>query len=542
MNKKSNKNLLLATCGLLLSALSSCGDNSSNEVNKDKYSKFESISYESIEEISEISKWQGEVKKDGNNNDDPVDNGLVKCQFYTLKINDIDVPVYSTRCALGTHSYAWIDVESAENVYLDVKLNMKNKHDRVVVLPESNGIEASLNGKEVSAVLNKLGSFSFAFDRKVDEALTIFVALKEESVVPTGYEKVIIEPGRYHLGDTSFENTKTLYYFKKGNYELSSIVIPNESKVYFEPGTYIYVTPEDNKDNHAAIESFGTSDIEVYGRALFDFSACQGGDAKVKGVFNFINIDKARFTGVVSINSNNWSLCFTNSNDVVVEGNMLLGYRTYSDGIMMSDCQDCLIRNNFVRTGDDAIEVKSTGSEGTSNMIYEYNAVWTDKARGYGCIYESNKNVKNVVFRNNSIGFALPTWSPILGCCTINMGTRRATIWEDVYFKDIEVYIAYNALINISLRDDTGNGVDGGTCKNIYFQNITAYRAYGYAVSVTVHRGSTLGKIYIDNLKYNDKDFKPSDLNNENEVNVSHYNSSWSKTSNIKVNSLSESE
>lgn len=536
MNKKINKKLLLASCGILLCGLSSCGD--SNNTNKDKYSNFENIVYESIADVNDILKWQGEVKKDGNNNDDPVENGIIKCQYYTLTINEKEIPVYSTRCGMGTHSFAWIDVESAENIYLDVELNLKNRHEKVVVLPESKGIEATLSNNKVSAVLNSLGSFSFAFDRKQDEALTIFVAKKEDCIIPDGYNKVVIEPGKYHLGETSFEDSETVYYFKKGNYELSSIYAPSNSKLYFEPGTFISVIPEDNKDNHSAIESRGTTNVEVCGRALFDFSACQGGDAKVKGVYNFMNVDTGRFSGIVTINSNNWSLCYTNSNDITVETNMLLGYRTYSDGIMMSDCQNCLVRNNFVRTGDDAIEVKSTGSEGTQDMIYEYNDVWTDKARGYGCIYESNKNVKNVIFRKNTIGFALPTWSPILGCCTINMGTRRATVWEDVYFKDIEIYISYNALINVSLRDDTGNG-DGGTCKNIYFENITAYRAYGLAVSVTVHTGSTLGKIYIDNLKYNDKEFKASDLNSD-DVSINHYSSSWSKTSNIKVNTLIE--
>ena len=241
------------------------------------------------------------------------------------------------------------------------------------------------------------------------------------------------------------------------------------------------------------------------------------------------------FSGITSINSNSWSVCFTDCDNILVEELMLLGYRTFSDGIMMSDCQDSLIRNNFVRTGDDAIEVKSTGSEGTSNMIYEYNAIWTDKARGYGCIYEANNSVKNVVFRNNSIGFALATWTDDLGCCIVVMGDRRTTTWEDIHFENIEIYISYHALVNVTLEDSLGNGVNGGKAKDIYFENITAYRSYGLAARILVQNGSTLGKVYLDNIRFNDKLLQESSLSNKDEVSVVHYSSSWAK-SNLKIN------
>ena len=173
------------------------------------------------------------------------------------------------------------------------------------------------------------------------------------------------------------------------------------------------------------------------------------------------------------------------------------------------------------------------------NLIYEYNAVWTDKARGYGCIYECNNSVKNVVFRNNSIGFALATWADFLGCCVITMGNRRTTTWQDVHFENIEVYISYHAIINITLEDSLSNGIDGGKARDIYFENITAYRAYGLALRIYVQSGSSLGKVYLDNIKYNEHKLEESDLTSES-VSILHYNPSWSITSNVKVNSLTE--
>ena len=515
-----------------------CDDESTQQ--KDGLSKFNAISYQGVQSVSDIELYHSDVRKNGGNNDDPVENGIINCPFYALKVNGIDVPVYSTRCGESVHSFTWIDVDASEtDIKLNIELSLKNSHKSVVVLPESSGIAATLEGKSVTAQLNKTGSFSFAFDKKPEEALTIYVAKEEKLDKPSDYSMVEFSPGAYNSADTTFVEQNTVYYFKKGIYDISSISLPSNSILYFESGTYVNVVPESAKDNLSAIRSHDTENIEICGRALFDFSQCQGGDAKVKGVYTFIDIDTIRFSGITTINSNNWSLCFADSNDVLAEYNMLLGYRTYSDGIMLSDCQDSLVRYNFVRTGDDAIEVKSTETEGTENLIYEYNAVWTDKARGYGCIYECNNSVKNVVFRNNSIGFALATWADFLGCCVITMGNKRTTTWQDVHFENIEVYISYHAIINITLEDSLSNGIDGGKARDIYFENITAYRAYGLALRIYVQSGSSLGKVYLDNIKYNEHKLEESDLTSES-VSILHYSPSWSITSNVKVNSLTE--
>ena len=511
--------------------LCSCGEETKNQT------KFSYTEYDKIPTVENINLYQSEVKKNGLNNDDPVDNGVVTCPFYTLTINGVNVPVYSTRCAEGTHSFAWIDVEDTSNMVLDVKLELVNSHKNVVVLPESSGVQANMDGKVVTAQIKSLGSFSFAFDRKVNEALTIFVAEKDVFTLPSGYSLKEFEPGTYSSSETAFGDTNTAYYFKKGTYNISSIHLPSNSILYCEPGTYFNVITESNNDRNAALRSSNTENILIYGRALFDFSRSQGGDGKFKGVFNFHNVTEVVFSGVTSINSNNWSVCFTDSDNILVEENLLLGYRTYSDGIMMSDCQDSLIRNNFVRTGDDAVEVKSTGSEGTSNMLYEYNAVWTDKARGYGCIYECNNSVENVVFRNNSIGFALATWTDYLGCLVICMGDRRTTEWADVHFENIEIYTAYHALITIDLTDSLGNGINGGKAKELYFENITASRAYGLVVNIKVQNGSKLGKVYLDNINYNGKALSEADLRNNDVVKVTHFTSTWAN-SNLKLNSI----
>ena len=532
--KKVYRGGALALSLLIGLAVGACGGEE-----KKKASAFSSIAYTGVETVTDLNKYHADVTVGSIGNDDPVDNGIINCLYYSLEINGKKVPVYTTRCAQSLHSFAWVDATEVDGeIILDVEISTEKTYESVLVLPESRGVEATLKGQKVNATVNGYGSFSFVFDKGPEEALTLYVAPKEALNVPEGWKTETFDPGKYTQEETNFTESNTAYVFKAGRYELSSVNVPSDSILYFEPGTYVEVYSEGDNDRQSALKSHGTKNVTVAGRALFDFSASQGGDAKIKGVYSFNNVDGASFSGVTTINSNNWSLCFTDSNDVEISRCMFFGYRTYSDGIMLSDCQDSGAKYCFVRTGDDAIETKSTGTEYTENILYEYNAVWTDKARGYGVIYEANHNKQNVTFRNCSIGFALPTWSDYLGCCCVSMGDNKKAVWQDIYFENIEVYKNDCALLNITLKDDYMSGTGGGQAKNIYFSNVTSKRCYGVPLRINVQAGGTLGQVFLDNIRYNGKTVEEGDINDKDILSIANVNSGWSKTRNVKINTL----
>ena len=84
----------------------------------------------------------------------------------------------------------------------------------------------------------------------------------------------------------------------------------------------------------------------------------KGGDGKYKHVVNVSRCENAVIEGLTIINANTWTMCVYNCDNALMEYNLLLAYRTYSDGLCMSECVDSAGRYNFVRTGDDAIEFK----------------------------------------------------------------------------------------------------------------------------------------------------------------------------------------
>ena len=537
--KRFFKIIVCLLCLLITFACFSCDKKGNqNEGNKKQLSPIHPITYQGVNTITDYDSYLGEVRKNGNNNDDPVENGIVNCTYFDLEINGSKIPVYTTRAALGLHNFAYVDAEKVNGeILLDIKIEAKRNYKSVVVLPESKQVTATMSGNQITATVNDYGDYTFVFDKKPEDPLTVYVAPKTQVEVPNGWQERVIAPGKYTSKQTNFVDEQTVYVFKKGRYSLSSVHIPQNSHVYFEPGVIVDVYPESDSDYLAALRS-GGSNVKVYGHALFDFSACLGGDAKIKGVYSFSNVSNFDLEGLITINSNNWTLCFTNSNNVNISRCLFFGYRTYSDGIMLSDCQNSGAKYCFVRTGDDAIETKSTGSMYTDGILYEYNTVWTDKANAYGAIYECNNHMQNVVFRNCSVGFAQPTWSERLGVMVVQMGNNREAVWEDIHFENIEVYRNDCALINITLRDEANNGVHGGTLKSVYFKNINSYRCYGYPFRLYVITGGSVGQVYLNNVYYNGNKIVEKDLKNSDVMNITNSMVGWSKEKNIIINSL----
>lgn len=503
------------------------------------HSKITAIEFSDVKTVADMNAYASEVVKNGVSNDDPLENGIVICPYYILDVNGTNVPVYSTRVTNGIHSFAWIDVESS-NILLNITLNLNNTHKKVDVLPLSSNIKASIINNVVKAKITSLGSFSFSFDDNPNsEALTIIVAYEQKLKVPKDYVTQDIQPGEYTAQDLNFSQGQTVYRFKSGRYKITSINIPSNSIIYFERGCYIEVYQTSINDYVSAFLSRETSNIKIIGRCLVDFSACMGGDKKTKGAFDFFQVKDFEFSGIVSINSNNWTLCFTYSKNININNCMFFGYRTYSDGIMLSDCQNSIASDCFLRTGDDAAEIKSTGPSHkddcfTDNIIYQNIAVWTDKANAFGAIYEANHKAQNIFFKNCSVGYAQPTWTERLGCLVVQMGDNKAAIWENIHFENIEIFKNECALINIYLNDR--DGTEGGQAKNIFFKNITSKTCYGLPVRISISKNCRLGQVYLDNVIFGKHTITPADINNSSIISVLDANNNWSPSINIKIN------
>ena len=513
--------LLTAITSLFILFSAGCGKTNGNH-DGESYTKcnINGIEYDDVVEVEDPDLYASEVSVGATSNNASVDNGIIISPYFTLTVDGVQIPLYATRCGQGIHSFASVIVEKRDKnkkFSLDVVLTAKDanmslyeRNPSVVVLPEKRGIKATIKGDTVSAKLNDYGSFTFGFNNTNAEGVTVYLYEKDELNVPEGWATQEINPGRHSVADTTFTNSNTVYVFKRGRHLISSVNIATNSWVYLEDGAYLEAYPEADEDGKGeylrVFECIGGENIKLFGHGVIDFSANDGanltaGTYNKKGVFGFYNCKNFVVEDIVSINGNSWTLCFTDCEKVYIEGIMLYGYRTYSDGIMLSDCRDSYVTKCFVRTGDDAMETKSTSQNGyTKNVTYYDNDCWLDKGLGYGVVWETNHDVQDVYFKNCSVGFAMATWHKKLGAIEVRLGDHNYSV-KNVYFEDIEIYRCDSqAVINIGLEEE------GEIIDKIYFKNIVAKNVSGYMFRLwerNITANGTFGNFYLDGLYRN---------------------------------------
>lgn len=483
-------------------------------------------------EAGDVQSWQAEVfTANGGNNDMPTRNAVIHSPWHTLEINGTQVPVYTARCGKGSHSFAWVDVvDHQDDFILEVKLAMHRTYAQCVVLPESREVDATIDGKNITSYIRNYGSFTYTFATS-EEAnvtdptmtpLTIMVTKEEKLDVPAGYDVKYIDPGYHGNNDLEFTDEYMYYVFRPGLHEICSINVPANSVLWLEKGAYLKCTdrllnpdnPNGGYNTQTAIHMQDCENPQVRGRGLLDMGEVLGGDGKYKHVVNASRCQSPVVTGLTIINANTWTMCFYNNDDALMEYNLLLAYRTYSDGLMMSECRDSVGRYNFVRTGDDAIEFKGTGWGGSavgSNCVYEYNDCWTDKGSGYCLTWESACDMENMTFRNNSLGFAQPTWSSGNNALDCRLGTDVESRWGDVVFRDIEIYHVISPNVIITQMSGIGAILD-----NILFENITVKSTeFGvYAYAMTLSGNGTISNIKIKNYNFCGRLITAEDIDN----------------------------
>ena len=447
--------------------------------------------------------------------DDASENGVIVCPYYSLTVGGTTVPVYSTRCAKNLHSFAYVTIEKTDSdkaFEVEIELTalahctvLQKKEASVTVLPEKRGVEAKIQGGKIKARLSAFGSFTFTFNKKSEQALTLYRAEKEELQIPEGWNTVMLEPGKHLLEETTFSQSQTVYIFKKGTHLVDSVQIPTESRVHLEDGAYLEAYPDGAGGAKAVFRCVNGKNVTLSGHGIVDFSADRGGetyDFVRKGTFDFQGCENFTVKGIISINANTWTLCFTDCDNVYIEGVLLFGYRVYSDGIMLSDCRDSLVTKCFVRTGDDAMETKSTSGGGfTRNVTYLDNDCWTDKGIGYGVIWETNSDVEEVYFKNCSIGFAQSNWHDRLGALAVQLGDHYKSV-RNVHFEDIEIYRSdCKAVINLGLSEN------GNRIEDIYFKNVHCKTTAGVLFRLyekdLENSNARFGDIYLDNVSKN---------------------------------------
>lgn len=443
------------------------------------------IIYENIQKLNDPTTFIKQVNKEnGKHDNDAKEIGIIKSNYFSLTINDVNAPVYMTRSALGGHSFANIDVTSS-SFPLKCILTLDEKATNVKILPLSLNTKCYSYGNSKQKVLfeiNNIGNYTIVIDDKKEKALTIFVREKEEFKAPSNYTLRVIQPEN-HEDFITFNKENEVLYFKKGTHLLShAINFKNNTILYLEEGAYIYATMPDNKEKpiieadwcnlpryNALFHGENVNNVKILGRGMIDLSRLNF-HARLGICFDMSS--NVTISGITLNNSPEWSVLFTRCNDILINEALLFGYRQNSDGICLTDSRNCVVSNCFARSGDDLFEVKSmykAYDKAIENILFINNNAWPDKARGIGIIAESVRDIKDVTYKNCSIGFASATWMDDLGSIVVYPANDSEV--SNINFENIEIYSSALYPLAIKNLNDSKSIIKDITFKNIHIHD-----------------------------------------------------------------------
>ncbi len=460
-----------------------------------------------VSTISNLEEYIAQVEIDGKWNDNPIeDDSVIISPYYNYGTGQNAV-VYAALVTKAIHSFSYINYEGTD---VSISIYAQSNITSVQLMTADDPIK---NYNYASNCLNvtfdKVGTATFIINNDLNKALTFFVEEANTFNASDYPNKQIVEyePGEYDK--PFFTNANTVYHFKKGYYKIRRFVLNDNVDIVFDDGCYIeginpvpndttIVYPDGNKKEESSVDAFGLLTYEAFFKVFYhgpvsEYVTVKNSNIKGRAIIDLGKLDwharkaiymcGAEYINVEDImfaNSAEWTYYSLLSRNCHYLDCKAMGYRTNSDGFILSDASYSSVKHCFARSGDDLFEVKSL--EGFKDfesigVVFDYNTAWPDKCRGMGVIHETVKKITSVSFSNSIICAAPATWSeemgPIVVICGAGFGGYiyggKVT---DINFSNIRVYNNAQYPINISIQEEDGV-VSRCSIVSVLFENIT---------------------------------------------------------------------
>lgn len=389
----------------------------------------------------------------------PADAYLARSAEWSVSYRNTDQDTLSVPVSIeGPHSFVSLDYEPGE----PITIRSARAVSSVKVSPQRLGITPEINDGIITFTPPSPGHFVIEINNTIESALTV-------SVMPR-----IPKP----------ENIT--HYFKAGLHKLDFLTLEDDDTLYLEDGAVIEAIPPHDpepclnecdwagqKKYRNFITAAGKKNIRISGHGIIDTSKL---DWHARSPLVFNNCENVTIEGVTVIGTPEWTLISSGCNGFYVNDVRFFGHFENSDGIDLCQSQNIEIKNSFLRTGDDAICVKSFAEPptvGGRNINVHDCVIWNDKVRCLGIACETRSNIDNVTFRDCDIIHSLATWTEALGSLCIivcDSGTISDIQFENITVEDEKQYVI-NCMI---MKDRWSNHKDAGHIKNITYKNITA--------------------------------------------------------------------
>ncbi len=418
-------------------------------------------------------------------------NGVIISPYYTVKIDDTEIPVYASVVFIrvddtGTlHSFSEIYVDTSTDFSLNIEITGADvKLNNAIVLPEKNGVTASCENNTVTASINKTGNYTFLFNdanqyygytlmvrEKVDEDKEI-----AEYIEKYGEDNVwVLDKGVYQYDYVNLVGHKNLViYLREGAYiianHLFDITCAEDENKYIEP-----TAPGDNAfglTRYPFINFYNCDNITLAGRGVIDMTRL---DRRERRGVVFTSCNNVNVRDVKIINSPEWSFISYCCTDVTINDVDIIGNRGNCDGFAICNSHNVTVNNCFARVADDTFEVKALGGTMDSNNVTFTNCIsWGGYARCFGITGEVNKKISDITFRDCAVIYRDGVWdNDRIGSLVVVAEQTEGSI-DGVLFENIEIFRDEGRPILVKIYDEEAENFE---IKNVVFKNIS-YTSY----------------------------------------------------------------
>lgn len=368
------------------------------------------------------------------------------------------------------------------------------------ILPRNAAISCNTNGNTVTFTIASPQNITILFDENFQGAALHIFAQAPESNVP----------------DLS---TSDVIYFGPGFYDYSEsgpILLGSGQTLYIDAGAVV----------RARVAVHNADNVTICGRGVLlnDFTTSDNYDSVALAIKRSNNIT-IRDVSILR-NAASWSAFMWQCGNVTVDNVHIINPKyACSDGFDIANSHDVTFNNLFIRSADDSIAIKGTGTSGYNvnedpanaqpnyNITIQNTQVWSDtnNALGIGAesvaAYYSNITFKNIDILYNYDDYTYP--NQLKDRSAINICILNATNLSDITFEDIRVEQA-KRLISITMKDSfwfgslPGNWDWDGAISGITYRNITSYSTGSNEIQIMGYDSAhPVSDIIFDNIIVN---------------------------------------
>lgn len=392
-----------------------------------------------------------------------IEEGFVLSPYWRVTVNGENSTVYAVAVTRGgPHSFTSFDLP--EGVHATITAEYMAAPIRSATLsPIRLQIPVQCEGHAVSFLLEETGQYVLQINDDFKHALTISVNPVEKAV-PKGDNVFYFGPGIHEVSTIEMTDNSVLYL------AAGALLLPKKVSDEEEPLVEKDWAGKPNYQNF--IHGNRAKNIKILGRGVIDLSRL---DWHERMALTLDFCEDILIEGITITGTAHWTVRLLGCKNAVIDNIKLYGHRENSDGIDIVSSQDVVVKNCFVRTGDDAICVKAMlppPACGGHNIVVEHCVVWNDKVRCFGIASETTHDISHVIFRHCDVVRSFADWTAELGSLAIIMcdaSTISKILFEDIFIE----HEVHHAMVLKIMQDKWSTDDQPGHINNITFRRIS---------------------------------------------------------------------